>query len=268
VTSHFVPTLILAALLALQGCIAQKETPDEPSPPLRLRVMTYNIHHGRGADDAINLQRVADVINRANVDIVALQEVDVRTRRSGGVHQLAELARLTNMHARFGKGRDFEGGDYGQAILSRRPIASLEVHSLPPANDADRRVAIDARIPGNARQPDVRIVGTHLHHVSEDFRAAQAKRLIEILGDDPTVILTGDFNAIPGSPTMNLLLAHYADTMADTALTYPASQPVKKIDWVVLPRSSRWRVVEGRVIDERIASDHRPVIVELELAGR
>jgi endonuclease/exonuclease/phosphatase family metal-dependent hydrolase len=262
-----VPTLILVALLTLSGCTALKASPKQlPSP--RLRVMTYNIHHGRGADNTIDLQRVADVINRADVDLVGLQEVDVRTRRSGGVDQLAELARLTNMHARFGKGRDFEGGDYGQAILSRRPIASLEVHSLPPANDADRRVALDAHIPGDATHPDVRFVGTHVHHVSEDFRAAQAKRLIEILGDDGNVILTGDFNAIPGSPTMNLLLAHYADTIADTALTYPASQPVKKIDWVLLPRSSRWRVVDSRVIDEPIASDHRPVVVELELADR
>jgi endonuclease/exonuclease/phosphatase family metal-dependent hydrolase len=262
-----VPALILAALLIIAGCTAQKASPEQ-SPTPRLRVMTYNIHHGRGADNAIDLQRVADVINRADVDVVALQEVDVRTRRSGGVDQLAELARLTNMHARFGKGRDFDGGDYGQAILSRRPIASLVVHSLPPANDADRRVALDARIPGNANHPDVRFVGTHLHHVSEDFRVAQAKRLIEILGDDATVILTGDFNAIPGSPTMNFLLARYADTIADTALTYPASQPVKKIDWVVLAGSSRWRVVYSRVIDERMASDHRPVVVELKLAGR
>ena len=225
--------------------------------------MTYNIHHGRGADNAIDLQRVADVINRADVDLVALQEVDVRTRRSGGVDQLAELARLTNMHGRFGKGRDFEGGDYGQAILSRRPIASLEVHALPPANDADRRVALDARIPGDASHPDVRFVSTHLHHVSEDFRVAQAKRLVEILGDDATVIIAGDFNAIPGSLAMNLLLGRYADTIADTALTYPASQPVKKIDWMLLATGSRWRVVSSRVIDEQIASDHRPVVVEL-----
>jgi endonuclease/exonuclease/phosphatase family metal-dependent hydrolase len=233
--------------------------------------MSYNMHHGRGADNAIDLKRIAEVIKRADPDIVALQEVDVRTRRSGGVDQLKELARLTKMHARFGKGRDFEGGDYGQAILSKRAIGSFKVHALPPANDADRRIAIEARIRGDGDLPDVRVVGTHLHHVNEDFRVAQARRLTEILTadrDDKTpTILMGDFNAVPGSPTIDFLLEGWDDTMPDTGRTYPASQPTKKIDWILLQKGHRWHVVERRVIDEQIASDHRPIVVELELTS-
>jgi endonuclease/exonuclease/phosphatase family metal-dependent hydrolase len=248
------------------GCAAQDGKDVGSGPPQRLRVMTYNVHHGRGADDAIDLRRIAKVINAARPDVVVLQEVDVRTRRSGGVDQLAELSRLTKMHGRFGKGRDFEGGDYGQAILSKRRIAEFNVHALPPANEADRRIAIDARLAGDANHPEVRIVGTHLHHVSEAFRVAQARRIAEILGPEAGVILTGDLNAVPGSPTIDFLFERWEDAAPDTGWTYPATQPTKKIDWVLLPKGHRWRVVERVVIDERVASDHRPVVIELVLA--
>ena len=86
-------------------------------------------------DKQLDLARIANVIKAADVDVVAVQEVDIRTRRSGtDVDQLAELAKLTGMHGRFGKGRDYDGGEYGQAILSRQPIKELDVHKLPGDN--------------------------------------------------------------------------------------------------------------------------------------
>lgn len=264
-TLHPARRIVLVLIVtAITGCAA-RNTPDVDTPP-RLRVMTYNIHHGRGADGVIDLPRIAAVINAARPHLVALQEVDIRTRRSGGTDQLAELAKLTNMHAHFGKGRDFEGGDYGQAVLSRWPIASAQVHALPPDNEADRRIALAVRIAGDGKRPDVHFISTHLHHADDNHRFAQAKRLIELLDDDPAVILTGDLNAIPGSATIDLLLEHFTDTTPDTALTFPAAQPTKKIDYVLLPRGSEWRVMRWKVIEESVASDHRPVVVELQRA--
>jgi len=81
--------------------------------------MTYNIHHGRGADGEINLERIAEVITRAKPDLVALQEVDVKTRRSGGVDQAAKLGELTGMSHFFAEAMPFQGGGYGNAVLSR-----------------------------------------------------------------------------------------------------------------------------------------------------
>src|ERR1700724_2661395 len=83
-----------------------------------LRVLTYNIHHGEGTDGRFDLSRLARVMKSVQPDVIALQEVDRGTERSGGVDQLAELARLTDMHAEFGKAMDYSGGGYGVAWLS------------------------------------------------------------------------------------------------------------------------------------------------------
>ena len=90
-----------------------------PAAPASLRVLTYNIHIGKGLDGKLDLERIARVIRDSKADVVALQEVDVKTRRTENVDQAAELARLTNMHVHFGKAMDHDGGAYGVAILSR-----------------------------------------------------------------------------------------------------------------------------------------------------
>ena len=245
-------------------------------PTRGLRVMSYNIHHGRGTDGVIDLQRVADVINAARPDLVAVQEVDVRTRRSGGVDQATELARLTGLHVRFGKGRDFEGGDYGQAILSRWPAESFEVHELPGDPDAradpeqERRVALVATFPPGDGLPALRFVATHLHHQGERHRLAQARRLLEILDAraQPTpTILTGDLNAVPGSRTIDAIRETFRDAGDEPTPTFPATRPDRKLDWIFLSkRPTIWEVVESRVIEEPVASDHRPIVAELRVA--
>ena len=242
---------------------------EQPAKP-RLRVMCYNIHHGRGMDGKIDLPRIAKVINGAKVDLVALQEVDIGTRRSGGFDQLAELARLTNMHAGFAKGRDYDGGDYGQAILSRLPIESLEVHRLPGATELEQRIAGAAHIRGQGGLPDLLFVTTHLHHQSEPDRLAQAQHLDGLLEPhkDRPLILAGDINAMPDSKVLAFLKEEWEDLTPDEALTYPADEPNRKIDYIFLPAGHRWRVVRAQVLDERMASDHRPLVAELEWLGQ
>lgn len=268
--------LPLAGLVLSILCLfllGAQPTTQPAEAPTTLRVMSYNIHHGRGTDGKVDLERIADIINAADVDLVALQEVDVKTTRSGGVDQPAELARLTGMHVRFGKARDYQGGDYGQAILSKFPIDAFEVHALPPADLAETRIALFAHIPGpttdpTANRPDLLFVGTHLHHANEDFRLAQVTRLLELLRERSTsfALVTGDLNATPGSPPMERFLETWQDTTGDAALTFPAPKPDRKIDWLLLPKESDWRVTERQVLDEPTASDHRPIVVELQRA--
>src|SRR5688572_12746619 len=93
--------------------LGQSGPAPDSNTPLRLRVLTYNIHHAEGTDGKLDLARIARVIHEQQPDLVALQEVDVKTRRTGGVDQAAELAKLTGMHVAFGKGIDFQGGEYG-----------------------------------------------------------------------------------------------------------------------------------------------------------
>ncbi len=110
--------------------------------PRTLRVLTYNIHHGEGTDGNIDLPRQAEIVKSIQPDLVALQEVDQRTERTSGVNQLEELARLTGMHAQFGKAMDYSGGSYGVAVLSRWPFVSTRNDPLPAFPDREPRTAL------------------------------------------------------------------------------------------------------------------------------
>ena len=243
--------------------------------PFRLRVLTYNIHHGEGSDGRIDLERIARVISEQRPDLVALQEIDVKTRRSGGVDQAAELARLTGLHVAFGKAIDYQGGEYGQAVLSRFSIDSFRTHTLPGEPASEQRIAVEATVRPARNGPAVRFVGTHLHHLPPEAnrlrQAAELNRLF--IGDTESTptILAGDFNAEPNSETMALLTARWTDvaTQSDELgvrqATYPANAPRKRIDYVLLrPTGGTWRVIHARVIPETIASDHAPVLAVVE----
>jgi endonuclease/exonuclease/phosphatase family metal-dependent hydrolase len=260
--------LLLAGMIALLvgggGCArhAAAEQPQLNS----LRVMTYNIHIGRGIDGVDDLQRIADVITSARVDVVAVQEVDVGTKRTGGVDQAAELGRLTGMHVRFGKAIDFQSGEYGQAVLSRWPIQSFEVIELPSDVEVEQRVALIAGIDTPRGLPPLQFVATHFDHRRDNPRRfEQAKTLNQILQArmTPGTMLLGDLNARPDTPEIQMLLEQWQDTTGDV-LTFRADAPDRKIDWILLPKNHPWRIVHSEVINTP-ASDHLPVVVELEL---
>ncbi len=248
------------SLQLLAGRSAFAEPPDARPP---LRVLCYNIHHGEGTDGKVDLPRLAAVIRAANPDLVALQEVDDRTRRTGGVDQTAELRRLTGLHGRFGKQIDYEGGGYGQAILSRFPIADLKIYRLPGVPEREQRMALEARIDIDGRM--VSFVSTHLHHQSEAFREQQAAKLNELFGaGDHAVILAGDFNATGDSMPLTVLARQWEVVGSGAPLaTFPSAEPVKQIDFVLF-RRGQFRVIDVKVLNEPVASDHRPVLAVIQ----
>ena len=230
----------------------------------QLRVLCYNIHHGRGVDDRVDLERLAKVINDCHPDLVALQEVDNRTQRSGGVDQTAELAKLTGMHAQFARQIDFGGGQYGQALLSRWPLSDLRIHWLPGEPKREQRMVATCSVQLPGKQ--LLFGTTHLHHNNAEFRLRQARAITESLQDLPaTIILAGDLNAQPEhSPVVELLKSWTVVRSATDLLTFPAIEPIKQIDYIFYRPSDRLRVVSSQVIDEASASDHRPLLVVLE----
>ncbi len=241
-----------------------------PAAPGRstLRVLSYNIHHGEGTDGRIDLPRLARVINAAHPDLVALQEVDLKVRRSGLVDQTDQLARLTGLHGAFGKQIDYDGGEYGQAVLSRQPIESLTLHVLPGTPDRERRLAVEARL--SVAGTDLSFVTTHLHHISDALRAQQSDRLNELFAPaSRPIILAGDLNAPPESKPLDILASSWTlATVNRSLMTYPSDRPVKKIDFILFRPASRFRVIEETVLDEPVASDHRPVLVVLEFPSQ
>jgi len=243
---------------------------DEPAKP-RLRVMTYNIHHGEGTDKKLDLPRIARIITDAKADLVALQEVDNKTKRTNSVDQTAEFAKLTGMHGVFGKAMDYGGGEYGEAILSRFAIVEHKTHALPFTQGREPRAALEVIVrPPNL--PAITFVGTHLDHFKDETdRLAQTKELdrLFLFKDAPVTLITGDFNARPESRAMQTVLEFWNDTAADNPQpTIPSDKPHSRIDWIFTLKGHGWRVISSQVLEEKVASDHRPVLVELEWVGK
>lgn len=233
-----------------------------------LRVLCYNIHHGEGTDGKVDLPRLAAVIKNARPDLVALQEVDHKTQRTQGVDQAAELARLTGLNGRFGRQIDFEGGQYGQAILSRFPMSGVRIHWLPGTPDRERRIAVEVDVQVDDHK--LAFVTTHLHHIHDTFREQQATKLNELFSRaEPPTILAGDLNANPDSKSQAILEKQWqAPTPNAPLLTFPAGEPTKQIDYILMRPAARFRVISTEVLDQPVASDHRPLLSVLEFFNR
>lgn len=252
------------ALLAL-GCVCQNrlwaEGKDEARP---LLVLTYNIHHGEGVDERLDLERIARVVQDSSADLVALQEVDRMTERTGKVDQVQELAKLAEMHSAFAKFMDYQGGEYGLAILSRWPIEHSWTIPLPPGKH-EPRSALAVRVE-HPTLGKITFVCLHFDWLEEDGdRFAQAQSLLaSILDLRGTVILAGDFNDLPDSRALRLLSSEFSDVPKPPGAgwTFPATDPDRQIDYVMY-RSPMQLEANARVLDEPVASDHRPVLAEL-----
>lgn len=256
--------VLLALLLSITSCASA------PRPPIR--VLVYNIHAGKDAKGIDNLERVASLITSLDADVVLLQEVDRGTRRSGNADQLAILMRLTKLHGVFGKSLDYQGGDYGIAILSRWPIASHEtvpLHVDPPQPRAggrlEPRVALFAKIQTPRRT--ITIANTHFDASPEDtWRAQEVRELLAAARARRPLMIGGDFNATPDSAVIAAMrAARFADCGNTDELSYPADVPVKRIDYLFL--GGGVRCVNARVLDTQ-ASDHRPLWASAALPRR
>lgn len=239
--------------------------PERGEKPV-LRVMTYNIHHGEGMDGIVDLQRIAGVIRGCRPDVVALQEVDRNLPRSGNADQAAELGRLAGMHHRFAKAIAFDGGEYGIAILSKLPIASIHTLMLPNEPEGEQRVMLAAKMVPEQGLPSFVFADTHLEwqyevQLAERIRLAQARAIRDDLKDKTPFILAGDMNALPDSETMRIFAEHMADATAHIGPTHAEDG---KIDYILFNENSGWRLVSAEAIQESMASDHMPVLAVLE----
>ncbi len=232
-----------------------------------IRVLSYNILHGATLNNDFNLDRIAQVISSVSPDIVALQEVDFRTKRARGMDLATELGLRTGMAPLFGKAMSYDGGEYGEGILSRHTFLKTQCHQLPFSEGNEPRSALEVRIQLPAGD-GLAFIGTHLDHTrNQTDRIAQAQWINYLFEENkiPT-ILAGDLNAVPGSEPIRILSGIWIDACADDPQpTFPSSNPRRRIDYVMFLPEERWRVVETRVIDEKIASDHCPLLVVLEL---
>ena len=272
-----------ALLLVVAACNKDENYNDKygdraviPPKGQSLRVMTYNIYGARATSpaNAADLDAIAEVIRRQNPDFVTLNEVDVFTNRTGkDVHQARDLAEKLGMEWHFSKAIDRDGGEYGDAVLSKYPILETRSYRLPCAAEQpgeDRslcviRVQIDGK--------DLYVASTHLDHLSGDasrlVQATEIRRIrdTELEGD---LILCGDLNAIPSSNVIATMTSFLTNTGPIDQYTFPSDDPSRKIDYIMYAPIEHFGVQNCQVVsrgDQQVdgvdASDHRPVIADI-----
>ncbi|MEJ7740493.1 MAG: endonuclease/exonuclease/phosphatase family protein [Chitinophagaceae bacterium] len=271
-------SVLFFSLLAFTAC-GKKQTglPDvisgsDTSQPRGIRVLCYNVHHANppSKPNIIDIEAIALVIKQQQPDLVALQEIDVYTERSGKtLHQANELAARTGMKAYFAKAIDYGGGEYGIAILSKHPMENMKSFPLPTAEGTggEPRILATAviNLPGNKK---IIFACTHMDAQSKDTnRVIQIKKIVDILKQETLpVIIAGDFNADPSTPVIQILDGHFTRTcQTGCGFTIPVNNPSKTIDFIAYSPNSAFTVKQHRVIDEKYASDHLPVFAILDL---
>jgi endonuclease/exonuclease/phosphatase family metal-dependent hydrolase len=267
-------TAYRAALLVLAALSTGACASTGRSPGSAMRILVYNIHAGKDAARVDNLDRVAAIIRDSRADVALLQEVDRGTRRSGGVDQLAKLRSLTGYDGVFGKTIDYDGGEYGIAVLSRWPIDSSSMMILPVTiTDSVARSRYEQRgaLVTKIRSPSgfVRVIDTHLDATRGDsnrvIQAGTLRALANTQRDSGFTIVGGDLNSEPGGPVAGILTeAGWRDAFrlcgTGQPFSFPANKPTKRIDYLFVAPDARCR--SARVLDTK-ASDHRPILFEI-----
>ena len=220
----------------------------------QLQVMSYNVRHCAGMDLVVDYDRTASVIVQQQPDVVALQELDSMTGRSGHRDQLDELASRTGYHPIFGAAIDFDGGQYGVGILSHE--IPLSIRRIPLPGEEPRVLLV-------VELEDYVIACTHLD-LDETQRLASVPLIVEEAQQwQKPFLLVGDWNDTPDSELLEVMTQHFTVLSGDEA-TYPADEPTECIDYVAV-FDGRAKAIESHVIDEPAASDHRPLVVRVML---
>ncbi|WP_192350107.1 endonuclease/exonuclease/phosphatase family protein [Algoriphagus sp. Y33] len=268
--------LLFHLLFGFSACANSEPTAKPPTPipgeqqGKSIKVLSYNIHHSNppSRPDLIDLDAIAKVIKESEAEVVGLQEVDVFTSRSGSdLHMAKELAELVGMpYFYFSKGIDYQGGEYGTAILSKYPLSDTKTVLLPAEEGTEQRTISLATV---TLEEGVRFqfANTHLDFSSATNSLSQAEKIGEYFSEETSpIILVGDFNSTPDSAPIRLLDGSFTRTCKnDCAPTIPVINPKKTIDFIMYRGAEDFAVKSHRVIQETYASDHLPVLAELTL---
>lgn len=232
-----------------------------------LKIMSYNIHIGQNAAGIDQLKNIAGFIKKSNADLVGLQEVDSVCNRSGNIDQMKFLAEQTGMHYAYVRHFAFDGGSYGLGMLSRYPLMDIKNDRISLTSEGkkiDTRALLSATIFSGKKQ--VTFATVHLDYRDANSRVIQSAELVQLFsGSTSPVILTGDFNARPGTKEITNLESVFKDTTPRSALTYPVVNPLNKIDYIMVDKRHLAKVVKQKVFPVNY-SDHLPVMATVKLA--
>lgn len=222
-----------------------------------LRLVSYNIRNGRGLDGVEDYQRIADIINRMDADVVALQELDSVTGRSGGKDLLRELAEQTLMHRVYAPAINYDGGKYGIGMLSKEKPLSSRYLPLPGREEARALLVVEFE--------KYIYCCTHLSLTEEDrMLSLPIIREVATKAQKP-LFIAGDWNAHPESPFLQALQQDFVLLTNPKQHTFPADKPEETIDYIAAyrPDTAAFVRTAAQVWEEPAASDHRPVVADV-----
>ena len=245
---------------------------DSQLPLGSLKIMTYNIHilNPPSRPGTTDINATADVIIKANPDVVFLQEVDKNTGRNGYTgDQAAELAKLTKMNVVFYAAIPLNNGFYGTAILSKYPLKTVKKYLLTKEKDTDEQRVLGTTIVDLPGADSLMLAVTHLQHNNATNRIRQVRDLTGILDKEKgRVIIGGDLNEKEtATEFFSIFDGSFTRTCKGSScpLTSSAQSPKYVIDYLAYKPASAFSVQQHTVINEPYASDHLPVVAELNI---
>ena len=225
-----------------------------------VKLMSYNVRNTKGMDGIRNLQRVANVIINEAPDVVAVQELDSMTTRSNQQYVLGELAERTQMHATYAPAISFQGGKYGIGILSKETPLNIRTDPLPGREEA--RMLLVAEF------ENYFFACTHLSLTEEDRLASLDIIKSSVVKSNKPYFLAGDLNDQPDSKFIQALQQDFQMLTHIKKPTFPAPEPTETIDYIAAWKhgSNDFANLSAQVLEEPVASDHRPLSVQLRMA--
>lgn len=263
----------LLNVLALVGALLAVGTASAAAAPLK--VSSYDINYGVGADGRLDLDRTAAAITATGADVIGLQAVDKHwSARSNNLDEPAELAQRLGMHVVYGANLDnpplAEGQprrQYGIAILSKFPIVASQHTLLPRPTGGEQRGLLEAVVDAGGTR--VRVATTHLHTTATERQAQVAAIIDKLKGSAEPVALTGVLNTAPSAPELAPIFSAFRDTWAlkgsGDGFTYPAASPNVRSVYVLV---SKGVGVLSAALGDRTASTYIPLTTELDPTGQ
>lgn len=222
-----------------------------------MKILSFNVKNFMHTKQ---LLEVAELIKKMDPDVVGLQEVDEGCTRSKGVHQTSACAFFAGYpYFAFGKNTDHQGGEYGNAVLSKYPIRNAETVSYRVVCPADHNRSY-MRLELEAEGKTVYFYNTHLTLQKNGEAEEEVKELCARMREDEYAVAVGDFNlcadkvAAIAEPE---IVALNGGAGRATLCTFSTKDPIRPIDNILI--TPNLEVVKEAETHRGVLSDHNPI---------
>lgn len=230
-----------------------------------MKIMSFNTQHCLNfVEQRVDYEIMARTILDLGADVVGLQEMFSDAEGAKYGNQTKRLAELTGFkHYYFAKAIDDADGPYGNAIISKIPIKSVETIIIPDPVNKRQGGCYETRCVLRAvLENGLVVLATHFG-LEPDEKQNALEAVLSLI-EDKNCVLLGDFNLEPSSEIIGKIREKLFDTaelFEKPLLSFPSTEPRIKIDYIFTSRDIK---VANASIPEIVASDHRPYLIEIE----